>query len=97
MRLSLTEIEAILNSVAEQDSEAKVYLFGSRVDDAKKGGDIDLLVVSQHSLNVNLLLAKIKMRIGDQKIDVRVACSEELESDMFLQHIMKTAKQLSSE
>ena len=45
MRLSKREIEAILQ-VAEDiyGTDVKVYLFGSRVDDSRRGGDIDLLV-----------------------------------------------------
>jgi len=47
MRLSIFEQEAIKNAVAQGDKEAKVYLFGSRVDDTKRGGDIDILILSQ--------------------------------------------------
>jgi hypothetical protein len=37
MRLSNEEGEAIREAVAMFDSEAEVYLFGSRIDDTKKG------------------------------------------------------------
>jgi len=52
--------------------EGEIYLFGSRVDDSKKGGDIDLyLVVNEYSLKKKLkFLAKIKKVLGEQKIDV---------------------------
>lgn len=46
MRLQPYEIKAIGESAATMDSAAKVWLFGSRADDAKRGGDIDLLVIS---------------------------------------------------
>lgn len=54
---------------------ATVKLFGSRLDDSKKGGDIDLLVQIDHEVsNPALLVAKIQANIirniGEQKIDV---------------------------
>ena len=47
MRLADNEQSAIREAICKVDSEAAVYLFGSRVDDAAKGGDIDLLVLSK--------------------------------------------------
>ena len=54
------------------DPEARIALFGSRVNDRARGGDIDLLCfskkidrASRRRLRVELLKA-----LGDQKIDL---------------------------
>lgn len=45
MRLTSEQRETILRVVAEvAGTQARTRLFGSRVDDSKRGGDIDLLV-----------------------------------------------------
>ncbi|MBI5206523.1 MAG: nucleotidyltransferase domain-containing protein [Candidatus Firestonebacteria bacterium] len=46
MRLKDDQIKHIKNTIETLDKNAKIYLFGSRVDDYKKGGDIDLLIMS---------------------------------------------------
>lgn len=46
MRLSQAQINNFKSSVAAIDAEAKLYLFGSRADDSKRGGDIDLAILS---------------------------------------------------
>lgn len=61
MRLSTKEIRLIKSKVKSIFGEAVVYLFGSRVDDTKKGGDIDLYIVSK--LNDNLFRKKQKLKI----------------------------------
>lgn len=54
MRLQIEEKQAITDAVKKFDGKASTYLFGSRVDDTKRGGDIDILVISDmidtHSL-----------------------------------------------
>ena len=47
MRLTEFEVDAIKECIYQFDPDAKIILFGSRVDDTKKGGDIDLLVLSE--------------------------------------------------
>ena len=74
MRLNEKEITVIKSVVKEFDPNAKVKLFGSRVDDAKKGGDIDLLIISDKITFSDKLsiLIKLKEQIGDQKIDILI-------------------------
>jgi predicted nucleotidyltransferase len=75
MRLSDRERNAIVSAVHRYDAKAQVFLFGSRVDDAKKGGDIDLLVWSA-SIGPDerrRIRRTICDAIGEQKIDILVA------------------------
>jgi uncharacterized protein len=80
MRLKTEEVLAIKNTFAEYDANALVYLFGSRTDDSKKGGDIDLLVLSQTITPRLKREIKIKLfdKIGEQKIDILLAKNEDL-------------------
>jgi len=74
MRLTTQEIKTIRQSVQEQDSSARVYLFGSRVNDVAKGGDIDLLVESKRidQKKKRDLRDSLFHRLGDQKVDLFV-------------------------
>lgn len=75
MRLSHHEKQTILNAVKTFDPEARVYLFGSRVDDAARGGDIDLLIFSQRitfedKLRIKAMIFQV---MEEQKIDMIIA------------------------
>jgi len=74
MRLANEEQLAIRDTIRQADADAQIYLFGSRVDDAAKGGDIDLLVLSKR---INLMkkldiLAQLHSKLGERKIDIAV-------------------------
>ena len=74
MRITETERNAIVRTLATADADAPVYLFGSRADDNARGGDIDLLVLSP---KIDLLrkldvLAELHRLLGDQKIDLAI-------------------------
>ena len=47
MRLDKNDVKIILDITENIFGKTKVYLFGSRLDDYKKGGDIDLFIVSE--------------------------------------------------
>ncbi len=74
MRLSLRYINTIKKYFYEFFGEGDVFLFGSRTDDSKKGGDIDLyFVVKNHdSLFEKKIkfLSRVKRELGEQKIDI---------------------------
>ena len=74
MRITDKERQAIRNTIRKIDTEATIYLFGSRADDAALGGDIDLLVLSKKIDLMDKLdiLAQLHQRIGERKIDIAV-------------------------
>jgi len=93
MRLSHTEIAAIKDTVMRSDQQAKVYLYGSRVDDKKKGGDIDILVFSKKISFLDKLKIKTELytQLGEQKIDLLIA---ENDSKPFVKIALTEAVQL---
>ena len=74
MRLSEKEISAIKNNILNFDQDAKIYLFGSRTNDKAKGGDIDVLVISDKiGFNEKLKIrTEIFKEIEEQKLDLVV-------------------------
>ena len=78
MRLTVEEIKHIKQQVRHVFGDgSRVFLFGSRTDETKKGGDIDLFIEPQHVSNVSeqkiTLLTKLQTVLGDQKIDIVLA------------------------
>lgn len=75
MRLSEKEKSAIVQAIHSIDPNAEIYLFGSRADDKKKGGDIDLLILSQTLGRGDKRKIKFELfeAIGEQKIDILIA------------------------
>lgn len=66
----------IIKSYAELifGKDTEVYLFGSRTDLSKKGGNIDLLILTKSKENLFkkklIFLSKLYKNLGEQKIDV---------------------------
>jgi len=76
MRLTSQQQETIKLGVRTLfSSPVEVYLFGSRVDDNAKGGDIDLLIklpdaVENPALTVARASARLSNLLGGRKVDV---------------------------
>lgn len=72
MRLSKEEVSVLKKKLKELSNDAKLYLFGSRVDDNKKGGDIDLLVVSNNLDKKDMRKLRLTFfeKFGEQKMDI---------------------------
>jgi len=94
IRLKDSQIKAIKNAVKKFDEKAKIYIFGSRIDLNKKGGDIDLLVLSKKiTFDMKLkILAILYKQIGEQKIDLIIAQSKDESS--FVQEILSKGVEL---
>jgi predicted nucleotidyltransferase len=80
MRLTNFEINSIKDTFLDVFSNGKIYLFGSRVDDSKRGGDIDLYIDTDFLLSTKEELKKRKEfklklydKIGEQKIDIVIS------------------------
>jgi len=76
MRLTPLQIQTIKNSISRVlGIPFHVWLFGSRVDADKRGGDIDLLVEAEGVLSNRAdmlcqLQGALVMALGDRKLDV---------------------------
>ena len=79
MRISEIEKTTIVNAILEKDKNAQIFLFGSRTDDFKKGGDIDILVQSDEIglLEIVKIKSTIFKNIPEQKIDLLISKSNE--------------------
>lgn len=80
MRLSSKEIATIKAKVAAIFGEATVYLFGSRVDDTKKGGDIDLYIIPKTDEELFKKKMQIKTLLEDvlyKPVDIVIAKNNE--------------------
>ncbi len=93
MRLTAQERAAIKDAVRLADPDAQVYLFGSRADDNLRGGDLDLLVLSNRvSLAEKTeILIRLKDALGEQKIDLLVKKPSEANRDPFVASVMTSA------
>lgn len=74
MRLKQHTIDTIKTTFANTFENGEIFLFGSRTNDTKRGGDIDLfLEIPDHTDLFEKkirFLARLKRSLGDQKIDV---------------------------
>ncbi|KJU84588.1 DNA polymerase, beta-like region [Candidatus Magnetobacterium bavaricum] len=73
MRISEDQLNCLKGAITAVVPDAMIYLFGSRADDSKRGGDIDIMVLSG-----NILTWKEKAAIrwcyfdnyGEQRLDI---------------------------
>ncbi|WP_133510200.1 nucleotidyltransferase domain-containing protein [Candidatus Thiosymbion oneisti] len=74
VRLTASQSRTVVRAIRDRDPQAEIYLFGSRINDEGRGGDIDLLVISkQIDLMTKLdILGEIHRRLGDRCIDLVV-------------------------
>ena len=77
MRLREPEKKIIIRTIKNIDQDARIYLFGSRVDDNGRGGDIDLLIITDKMTYDDKLAIKKEflLELEEQKIDIVISKS----------------------
>jgi len=73
MRLKDSDKNAILQQTSRFAPDGEAYLFGSRTNSAARGGDIDLLLLTETKLPLRLIREMrraILSKIGEQKLDI---------------------------
>lgn len=91
-RLNAQEVEGIKAAFLDCfPPGSELYLFGSRADATKKGGDIDLYVETPLNSADEIVAAKIRflallfIKIGEQKVDVVV----KFKTDLPIHHVAR--------
>ena len=76
MRLTDKEIEIIKSQTFKIFGESQIYLFGSRIDDDKRGGNIDLFIIPKNKKDSFQKKLLLKARLEDRlfkPVDIVVA------------------------
>jgi len=93
MRLDVVERKALKYALGEFTGD--VYLFGSRVNMKKRGGDIDLLLIPDKKTSSLKMALKVQARYFsqcEQKLDVIVYDDK----DPFCREIIKSARRIDT-
>ena len=102
MRLAPADLTAITAAAqAVLPAGSRVMLFGSRTDDSRRGGDIDLLVEPPSPLDAmaqiqlrSKLAARLYRLLGERRIDILVAAASEPSDKLVLAEARRQAIKL---
>lgn len=106
MRITEAEVQAFIKALTPflpTEFQGELLLYGSRTDDSLRGGDIDLILLSETTPHAELLarsdykiVAAMKTNplIGDRKIDFKVLDKNEAKAGFFFE-ALKTAVSLA--
>jgi predicted nucleotidyltransferase len=77
MRLTQEQKAQICEVVRQFDAGAEVRLFGSLLDDNARGGDVDLLIISQNLRLPDKLKIRTRLKdlFGNRKIDLLITAA----------------------
>lgn len=92
MRLDHTQKKALKIALQNLKKGDEAYLFGSRVDDAKRGGDIDVLIFSQQpGFELSRKIIRDFFKHCEEKLDVLIINPRQMtqEQALFVQSIQK--------
>lgn len=103
MRLKPVQVSEILRTIhlTYPGFVGSVFLYGSRVDDKKKGGDIDLCLIVKDEAEVAKLdlnrfkcQALLQLHLGGQKVDFSIISQATMLEDAFWKLALKNKIEL---
>ena len=87
IRLSQKDIDIIKSTAIEVFGEdIDIYIFGSRVDPTRKGGDIDIMIEKDAEVDLSLelkFLALLEKRGIERKVDIVVKTPNSKDHEIF--------------
>jgi predicted nucleotidyltransferase len=75
LRLSKDEVEFIKNTI-NSILKSEIYIFGSRLDDNKKGGDLDIYLIPKEKEDLSYKVGLIRMILEERlliPVDIVIA------------------------
>jgi uncharacterized protein len=74
MRLNHAELDAIRSTLRTVDPAGRIFLYGSRVDDTRRGGDIDVFLDASRPVDLKTALTTqvLLSAACDTKVDLLV-------------------------
>lgn len=81
MRLNSLELATIRTTLAGLDPCGHIYLYGSRTDDARRGGDIDIFLDASKAIDLKTALT-VQYRLSlqcDTKVDLLIKSPDQIE------------------
>ncbi|MBM4254233.1 MAG: hypothetical protein FJ146_19885 [Deltaproteobacteria bacterium] len=107
MRLDSARLQGIVAALSKvvgadnwRQSRTALLLYGSRTDDTKRGGDIDLLLLVPNDSLPQLkskrraMLVAIQKKIGECRVDLLLAPTDPALQSEFVKSIIRTAVQI---
>jgi predicted nucleotidyltransferase len=97
MRLTSEEARALCAAVEPYlgAQRAVLYLYGSRVDDQRRGGDIDLVLVAEEPPSLreqsHHIVAEMKERLGARRCDFAIIDAGSAASDVHWSDVLRDA------
>ena len=85
MRITASERQVITSILRSVDQQGEVILFGSRADDLRKGGDIDLLWRTSRPIDLKTQLStQWKLEVScDTRVDLLIQAPGEPDREIF--------------
>ncbi|MBF9018902.1 MULTISPECIES: nucleotidyltransferase domain-containing protein [unclassified Oceanispirochaeta] len=92
MRVEEEQLTIIERTLKLRISDAVVYLFGSRADDSKRGGDIDLFLITRQRVPLKekiQILAQLETEGIQRKVDLIIKNPEHPQEKLYKEVLQK--------